>query len=143
VGDWLIAERLLIKRGELIGRGVVEVEAPVWDAARNTHVLGRLIRPGKGKRAPAAIKTAVPIDFAGDSSPILADFWGTPEDEGYVEALALAADGRLTVRNSCHDSGRTHSAGEERRARYEAWRSRVREARRQSPSPPRPAGSPQ
>jgi hypothetical protein len=141
VGDWLIAERLLIKRGELIGKGVVEVEAPVWDATRSTHVLGRLVRPGKGKGTPAVSKTAIPINFAGDSSPVLADFWGTPEDEGYVEALALSADGRLTVRNSCDDSGRTHADGEERQVRYETWRSRLREARRQSP-PPRPAGNP-
>ena len=38
--DWVIAERLLLERGEKVAREAVRVEVPVWDPSRSTFLLG-------------------------------------------------------------------------------------------------------
>lgn len=39
IGDWVIAERILLRRGDPVGR-TVNVEIPVWDKVRQTYELG-------------------------------------------------------------------------------------------------------
>jgi hypothetical protein len=126
VGGWVIAERLLVERGEVIGR-LVEVEVPVWDMARGTYVLGHTIRSFKVKKSIP--KRSVAVDFVAGDALVLADFWGEPNEEGYVEALAVSPDGELTVRNACHDSRPAFPSGRQRQERYEQWRSTLLDAR--------------
>ncbi len=134
VNNWVIAERLLLTRGETIGRQGVEVEVPVWDIFRNAFVLGAMGNVGKGKAVPrAAVKTALPIDFGPDDGrpPVLADFTrGTARfEDGNTEALIVEPDGSLVVRNSREDSDPASEVGKDRVQRYDTWRNRIRSLR--------------
>jgi len=140
IADWVIAERLLIGRGEVIGRGGVEVEVPVWDFRSDEFVLGfTIVQTGKGKTARTKRHDSVPIDFGAESPLVLADFWGGKVTEGNVEALLLGPDGSLFVRNYHEDSARPRTPEErafypfaaERQDRYDTWRARLERARPQ------------
>ncbi len=74
IGDWVIAERLLIKRGDLVGRGKVVIEIPEWYKTKNRFDLG--ILPG-GKANLKGFK-GTPVDFLADETkvPLLVDFYG-------------------------------------------------------------------
>jgi hypothetical protein len=134
VADWLIAERLLVRRGEYIG-GKVEVEIPAWFPAKDTF---DLLSASKGKAPPKKSKNSPSIDFATDQ--LLVDFTGGPgsdaagknpsADGAAVELLILSPDGKLRVRSSRHD-------GTESEARHATWRQRL-EALRHPSSPTKP-----
>ncbi|MEI7683784.1 MAG: hypothetical protein WCL32_02070, partial [Planctomycetota bacterium] len=98
IGDWVIAERLLVHRGDPVGR-IVNVEVPVWDKTIAKYALGNtlvvagkkkaIVQPpkGLGKFAPPkkekdemnveSVSTGIPIDFAETAPPaVLIDFDG-------------------------------------------------------------------
>jgi hypothetical protein len=133
VGDWVVAERLFLGRGEMITRRNLEVEVPVWERMANAFRLGEFIPTTKGKTA--RWRKAIPVDFGDEASPVLADFRGGKLDEGNVEILVFNGDGRLMVRNSYEDADPESAIGAERAQRYEAWRTRL-ESVRNAANPP-------
>lgn len=99
IGDWAIAERLLVKRGHPVGR-IVNVEVPVWHKDKNQFELGaslaNVVR-GKQPKMPLGAKppvippganvqiqimgSGVPVDFAPTNPPPhLVDFDGGERD---------------------------------------------------------------
>jgi hypothetical protein len=129
IGDWVVAERLLLARGDLIARPRVQIEAPYWNPAENQFVLGSRMATAKGKRTKEV--PTIPVDFGlpDDASPVLVDFWGGKATEANVEALVLTADGRLAVRSSHEDADAESDIGRERLRRYETWRARLESIR--------------
>jgi hypothetical protein len=112
VGDWVIADRVLVSRGEYIGRKV-RVDVPVWLYTRNAFILPTEEKPRKkGAGGSKNLSTGVEVDFSNDApenNAILVDFEGgavqTPvRDEAAVQVLMLAPDGKLLVRNSVTDA---------------------------------------
>lgn len=112
VANWVLAERLLVHRGESIGRNE-GVEVPVWDYVQETDALAA---SKKGARTPQR----VPLDFtvrsrASSGAAMLVDFEGgdlpskkvggrqLPRDLAPVQLLIMAPDGRLIARNSADD----------------------------------------
>jgi len=98
IGDWAIAERLLLHRGDAVGR-MVNIEIPVWDKKRGAYDLGttvavaekvkkaivqppkNLIRPPlrkeKDEMNVEQVSAGIPIDFAETTPPaVLIDFDG-------------------------------------------------------------------
>src|SRR5262249_26571239 len=129
IGDWVVAERLFIGRGEPVARLGCEIEVPVWSKDRDRFILGEITTTGKGKAARHVTKTRVAIDSGYESSPVLADFWGRKEggtfEDGNIEVLLLTAVGNLTIHNSLLDTEADFPAGAERIHRHEAWRDRL------------------
>ena len=128
IGDWVIAERLLIKRGELMGRKKVIVDVPEWYENKNRFDWGKFaVAKHSGKFTP--------VDFLTDESkiPMLVDFQGPKKaEDGATELLVLEPNGKLTVRNSRVDSDPQSEVGKERLRHYNQWRRRVEELRRGS-----------
>ena len=146
VADWLIAERLLIHRGEKLERSSVEVELPKWNRLRGTSgdfdlaSSGGNSRGGIGKRnrhvasidfyPPDRSKAEVLVDFVGGKhrysenqdprNPGL-----TSDDDAAMELLVLRADGTLAVRTSREDADAQTPAGGERVRRYNVWKERI------------------
>jgi len=132
IADWIVAERLLVRRGEYIGRPEVIVEAPTWSLQKSDFELINVMPPDdpKKKPAPGALPkpTGIRLDFTiGKSPPVLVDFEGghrklksTQVEECPMELLVLTADGKLIVHNSQAD---THD--EQRVKRYEVYRERL------------------
>lgn len=99
VGDWAIAERILLQRGDPVGR-MVNVEIPVWDKKLGNYALGSSLAiegkkagiklPPKGLGRPPIAKkedkegaavdqaaSGIPVDFADTAPPpVLIDFDG-------------------------------------------------------------------
>jgi hypothetical protein len=134
VGDWVVAERLLLSRGDLIARRNLFVEVPVWDPVANAFRLGGVEVSKKVRTA----KKAIPVDFGDDTSPVLVDFRGGKIDEGNIEVLVLTADGHLMVRHSYEDSDPESPVGQERVNRYEAWHARLESYRNAATVPTTP-----
>jgi hypothetical protein len=135
VGEWSILERLLVHRGEYIGRQE-EVDVPVWRTTRDTWALaGHGDQPSsRTEQLLPAKKHGVVVDFAMDpvkqNASILVDFEGGREttlsegkpvtDESPVEMLVLDASGKLIVHNSLTDT-----AEPARQQRYADWKEEV------------------
>ncbi len=133
IADWVIAERVLVQRGDKIGRDKrgIEVEVPVWNPNLNGDRGGFEI--GTGYIDPKAkvkkvrydiVPVGVPVNFLqrkadedeDDLAPVVVDFEGGRrgvrqykgrlDDFGTnssLEMMLLGPDGKLTVRNSRDD----------------------------------------
>lgn len=147
IGDWAIAERLLVRRGEPLGRSGVMIEVPVWNKKNGRFEIGNgataLPKPKPavgfkpGKDLPEA--SALPIDMIESHPPaMLVDFEGGTrhgfrdrlgytylKDESAIDLLILTSDGKLIVRNTRVDSETDTPEGMDRIARYQAWRNRL------------------
>jgi hypothetical protein len=141
VGAWLLVERLLIRRGDAIGREV-RVDVPRWDAAAGRFELP----PRKEKKI-----LGTPVDFTVVNQPggppaILVDFSGGRQtlkvggyvsDESCEELLVLAPDGKLCVRIGREDpdwGGRPQS---ERAQRWLVWKRWIDDLSHQDQKKPR------
>ncbi len=134
IGDWTIAERVVVKRGESIGFQAL-VKVPVWfkdkDAFEVPHDV--LVKDPKKPKDSGTVKQGILMDFKGDGKrPILVDFIGGKrfngailQDEAAVEALILSPDGKLTVLNSRIDSDPAFEAAKDRHDRVTSVRRRV------------------
>jgi hypothetical protein len=110
IGDWAIAERVLVRRGEAIGEKAF-VQVPFWNKDKDTFEIPPKMNDPfvkKGDTIPGLL-----MDFKEDGQrPVLVDFAGgkrykannTLEEETAVEALILTPDGKLTVLNSRADA---------------------------------------
>jgi hypothetical protein len=136
IGDWVIAEKKMVHRGEPIGRNLT-VHAPAWFEKKD---LFEVPHPPKviGKKDPKTgpIK-GMNIDLlpSGAKAPVLVDFAGgkrlTPQnallEETAVEALVLFPDGTLRVLNSREASDPAQPAAKERIERLTRVRARIQE----------------
>jgi serine/threonine protein kinase len=136
VGEWLVAERFAVARGEQVGRAE-RVEVPYWDFLRQEHAIATDAR-GK-KRLPGIL---VPFGHeAAESQPeaILVDFdsgihcWTRASGEGEAktitdrsagEILLLDPDGKLILLEGARDA-----RDEERIRRMEEVRDRLHAVR--------------
>jgi hypothetical protein len=136
VGDWCIAERTLVTRGEYLGQ-TEPVWVPVWDILQERFSLASLTVSGR------KTKQKVPVYFGAEGQPdsVLVDFQGgfldynkfagmdedkpryTPvHDQAPTELLILSAEGKLSVRQ-----GDANLNDEDRKAREGAWKKRIEE----------------
>jgi hypothetical protein len=111
VGEWAVADRVLVARGEYIGRKV-KVDLPIWIYTRNSFILP--IENPKD-RVRNRVRTGIDVDF-GQENPennmILVDFEGgkvssqSPkvDDNCALEVLMLSPDGKLLARNNIKDT---------------------------------------
>jgi hypothetical protein len=120
VGDWVVAERMRVYRGEVIGRDM-RVEVPVWRPREGTMAL--LTDTSTRMRKPGV---EVNFGYGTDQEAVLVDFEGgkvsydrivarseDPDqkpttrkinDESSTDVLILSPDGKLIARNSAADA---------------------------------------
>jgi hypothetical protein len=144
VADWLIAERLLIHRGEKLERSSVEVELPKWDKYRGTNGEFDLASSGLRSTGKAGTRSRpiATIDFYPpdrSKAEILVDFEGgkrnynedlpslisSVHDDASMELLVLRSDGKLAIRTSREDADTQSPAGQARVNRYKVWSERI------------------
>jgi hypothetical protein len=148
VGDWSVLERLVIHRGEYIGK-VVEVEVPFFDSSLDKYAFAvhpdEQVERKKGRAARTIKHKGVPVDFATDpvrnGRALMVDYEGgersyqsgtkTVKETGPVEMLVLSADGKLIVHNSRDDTD-----NKDRKERVDAWRTWLDQVRNQADSGP-------
>ena len=111
IGDWAVAERVIVRKGGIIGQEA-DVLVPLWKDTKDAFEL-----PHRDKRTgrPAPIKLDLlptAADNVGSSAgevqpPVLVDFTGGRrkltaliDEECAVDALILAPNGKLRVLNS-------------------------------------------
>lgn len=118
IGDWAVADRVPVWRGEYVGR-FLKVELPVWRDTKDAFVLPS----SSGKRGQRSRNTGVEVYFGNDNSDrqtILVDFEGGKKsiplpgaapgknalltDTSDIEVLLLSPDGKLLARNSADDT---------------------------------------
>jgi hypothetical protein len=152
VADWEVAERVLIGKGEALGRDV-EVEAIAWNSGKGQFEYAST--GFKTAKSPKSIGlSGLPVDFRPPQPIILLDyvggqakytskFGGAPilDSPCATEALLLMPDGTMIVRNSRNDMDDRgydnpkvdlggHWLGIERRQRVEEWRTRHEDFRK-------------
>ncbi len=149
VGDWTIAEKLSVHRGEYVGR-VTEIKVPLWGIEKEDWELGVNPKNKLDKKLPVdfTVRTSKALDPA-----LLIDYQGGPgirdqveyrspdsnkpkattaTDSVPVQLLILSPEGRLAVHNQQDDS-----SNEERVARHKAWKDWIAEVEsgRRKPKP--------
>jgi hypothetical protein len=136
VGDWAIADRVIVGRGESVGRKV-KVDLPIWMFAKNKFELPHDQqpppgRPARGNNKPK-ITTGIPVEFnspLAKGETILVDFeggksmYGKTPDTSRIDVLMLDGDGKLLARNSASDKN-----DKEREERRTAQFKRIEEIR--------------
>jgi hypothetical protein len=157
IGEWSVAERVVVHRGEPVDR-THKVEVPMWDFARETFLLLGAVdnEPGKPKKV-AGVDVyfgnldRVPSREGGDTDParpsklptILVDFEGGRmsyahkgerpiNEDARTEVLIMSPDGKLMSHNSSLDK-----ADKARQDRVATWKARLDEVRKGT----KPSGS--
>jgi hypothetical protein len=144
VADWVIAERLLVARGEPIGHKA-EVEVAVWKHLNSMwevngfHFAKKTFDPAK-ERLPQA--KPLLVDFRPEPPVLLLDFTGGKhkykgvgkdfEDDSGIEALVLMPDMTMTLRKAREDAN-----DETALEHYGEWKTRL-EKLQEPPPPPTP-----
>lgn len=139
LGEWAIAERVPVRRGEYIGQVDLVTKLPVWNPLTNFFEAVYSTVVDSKKRQSQQL--GIPLSFrASNPPPLLVDFTGGKRirdipksatqvqsipDESAFDALILTTEGQLVVRNSRVDSDTSTLEGSERNYRYETWRERV------------------
>ncbi|MSQ95161.1 MAG: hypothetical protein EXR98_11480 [Gemmataceae bacterium] len=138
IGDWAVAERVSVRRGERIGVDV-PVIVPVWKELKDAFEIPHQIKDTAAKDPKKApMKPGIKIDMAREvkdgefeAPPVLVDYTGGKrgvakfEEESALEALVLSADGTLSVLNSRVDADPAHDAAKTRQDRLTSVRSRA------------------
>ncbi len=150
VGDVVVAERVLVRRGEYIQRPAFLAEVPVWDVLHSTFMIDAFSKKNsKNVGIPLELSLSLPpplvVDFEGGNrnNYLLApgkirEYPHIIADEAAMEFLYLTPDGRLQVRNSRDDTDNAL-----RSKAYEQWRERllrVRESDKESSPETNPKG---
>jgi hypothetical protein len=109
VGDWAIADRVLVGRGEVVGRKV-KIDLPIWKYRQNTFILPAEEAPKRTRKKD--ITTGIEVDFSqekANNETILVDFDGGKTAlakvvaTSRIEVLMLDPDGKLLARNNVKD----------------------------------------
>jgi hypothetical protein len=132
VGEWSVAERVIVPRGEYVGRKQ-RVEVPYWRPTQESYVMAV---DTNDKSKPQ--KKGIVVDYSppeGDPM-ILVDFQGprweyTPAaakvavtEQAGTEVLLLSSDGKLLAHDSWSDR-----ADPERTERLKKWHDRIKEVK--------------
>jgi hypothetical protein len=136
VGEWAIAERVIVPRGEYVGRAE-RVDVPIWNTPSESFILAQ---PTDNKRRR---ETGIEVNFSlPNDDAILVDFEGGPQqfvrkstrgerpetvkldEKTSTEVLLVSSDGRVSARNAAYDA-----ANSERVSRLDSWHNRVSEVR--------------
>jgi hypothetical protein len=134
IGEWVVAERVPVFRGEYLGRNQ-RVQVPVWKPTHDAFIL--MGDKAYSSRYPAP--PGVPVNFSqpDGSDLILVDFEGGEAKyepaggKGQItepcetETIVLAPDGRLLVHDSIADV-----KDAERKERLKAYRERIEEVKK-------------
>jgi hypothetical protein len=127
VGEWVVAERVIVGRGEPIGR-VLRVDVPIWKDAMERYIIGSYEVTGQkvsGAEVNFAeeLQESLLVDFEG---PQLVAQHGPKKitESVSTEVLILSHDGKLQARNSESDR-----VDRERSDRLMNWRIRVQEVK--------------
>lgn len=136
VGEWAVADRVFVARGEYIGRRV-NVDIPIWKYTQNRYILPALPDAKINRRAGGKVNTGIDVDFGQDppeSNMILVDFAGGRgvqlpsnskiKDDCAIEVLMLSPEGKLLARNSAKDT-----EDQKRKERREAVLKRIQDVR--------------
>jgi hypothetical protein len=141
VGDWTIMPRILVRRGEYIGR-IAEAMVPVWKPTLNGFAFATPPEEEqrRGNRRRLIAHAGIPVDFGTDplsetgAGPILVDFDGgkqtVPGDPKTVladvpyDVLIYSPDNKLIVHNSARDTENST-----RVARVKEWEEWINETR--------------
>jgi hypothetical protein len=125
LGTWLIAERLLVRRGEFISQRV-RVDVPEWVQTAEQFQLpekkGKAPK-GQGLEVDFTVKTesqqlpVLLVDFNGGRQTVTVGK-GAIMDESAADLLILTPDGKLTVRSGVADA----ETDNVRKERYDAWK---------------------
>ena len=124
VGDWVIAERAVVTRGEPIGPQRVEV--PYWRTTQDRFTMATDVPPPKAGH-PAKLPPSVEVPFVPESeAPVVVDFRGGDvtykrthpktddpaaaadqppaiQDKAPLEVLLITPDGKLLAHDSAND----------------------------------------
>jgi hypothetical protein len=135
VGEWAVADRVLVSRGEYIGRKV-NVDIPIWKYTQNTFILPTEDQKKINRRAGKP-NTGIDVDFGQDppeNNTILVDFEGGKgiavpgnskmTDDCAIEVLMLSPEGKLLARNSVKDTN-----DEQRKKRRDDVLKRIQDVR--------------
>jgi hypothetical protein len=138
VGEWSVAERVVVHRGEAIDRNH-KVEVPVWNYAREQFVLLGAVQPEPGKPKPRA---GIDVPFGNVNRPwVLVDFEGGAsapythtrkgerplKEAGGAEVLVLSPEGKLLAHNGVRDT-----EDPVRLRRLAGWKARLDEVRKET-----------
>jgi len=135
IGEWAVAERIIVTRGEYIGR-TVRVEVPVWNYSLDAF---EIPQTAKGKQKLPGVE----VNF-GDSrnEAVLVDFEGpdheykrgttTLREHTTTEVVIFSSDGKLLARETKSDE-----KNEIRQERLKEWRNRVKEVKDSKPDAPK------
>ena len=126
VGDWVIAERAVVTRGEPIGPQ--RVEAPYWRTTQDKFVMASDLPPPRPSGPPPKIPPSVEVPFAPDGeAPLVVDFAGGAvnyqrthpktddaaapadqplkvDDKAPLQVLIMTGDGKLLAHDSARDA---------------------------------------
>ncbi len=146
IGEWVVAERVPVFRGEYLGRNQ-RVQVPAWKSSQESFVL--MTDP---KNTNPRL-TGVPVNFSQleGSDLILVDFDGgevkydragktVVTDKAAAEAVLLSPEGKLLVRDSVADA-----KDAERVKRLEEYRKRIKDVKaggKDKPGDTNPFGGP-
>ncbi len=146
VGEWSVAERVVVNRGEIIDRPV-RVEVPLFVPELSEWRLGSTPTTGEtgANREPGI---DVPFYNVPNWPAILVDFdggdrlkykHGTEEvaDSSSLEVIILGPEGKLLAHNGAVDA-----KNKERIDRYTAWKARIEEVRKKQGDDPKAPRNP-
>ncbi|HLJ92408.1 MAG TPA: hypothetical protein VKU02_04365 [Gemmataceae bacterium] len=139
VGDWSIAEKLPVRRGEYLGR-FAETKVPLWNIEKEDWELGFNPKNRRDQNLPVdftvrtsrALDPALLVDYRGGKDHREPIEYRTPDsnkpkinvatDSVPVQLLVLTPEGKLIVHNQPDDN-----SNEERIARHKAWKDWIAE----------------
>jgi hypothetical protein len=137
LGDWLVLERLRVRRGDWIQKDQVPTALPAWNADKGRFEPGGNIGKRHGRKFVKSKSDYVAIDFRPKASaaPMVLDFTGGKKsyrvgtnvipDNGALEMLVLSPDGKLLTRSSREDTDRSDPHGAARVRHHQEWRDRL------------------
>jgi hypothetical protein len=144
VGEWVVAERLLVGRGEYVGGRKPTLDVPVWEPKKEAFIIP------KGKKEGAKETSGLEVSFSmGDQNDtVLVDFSGgnvshdvteikgdktvktTVKDHQRTEVLLSTPDGKLLALDSPEDE-----ANPERKKRLDDYHARIKEVKKETKTP--------
>jgi hypothetical protein len=145
VGDWVVAEKVPVNRGEFLFRKH-KADVPYWAFDLDRFILAANPSEKDSKKKEEGVLVEL---STGDNEPLLVDFepalqsytrklppaadsdkprFQNVTDNAAVEVLILSPDGKLLARDSTTDA-----QDKEREERYKTWQARVKEAKANKP----------
>jgi hypothetical protein len=145
IGEWVIAERQVLQRGERIGRGerkgdkrfnTIRVDVPEWIPGKAKYELAASTKELKNDKQ-SKVYTGNDLEFLTRDMPYVVDWVGgrgsfasptvkeSVEEDVPTQALLLGPDGKLFLRSTIADTDTSEIRGRMRLDRYRLWRQRL------------------